>query len=510
MVGRLDDERNIRIEKAVLLRERGINPYPRRYDITSFIGPYCDTFGPRLTEASATLEDRVQLAGRLMAKRQHGKLSFGQLEDQSGSVQIVVANETVGYENYRLFCELIDRGDIVGVKGTPMRTKSGQLSVRVQTVDLLTKTIRPLPTKWFGVKDEVAVYHDRSLFLTMNPEAREILIRRSRGIRTMRDHFDRLGFMEVEIPTLQPIYGGATARPFKTHVHALDADLYLSISPELYLKRIVAGGFFNGVYTICKNFRNEGIDRTHNPEFTMMEVYRAFWDYEDMMRLTENVFAEIFEQVRGTTKVKYPALIEGKLTELELDFTPPWRRATMLDLVYEHTGIDANSMDKESLVAAMRERYKHGELGADGEFYSENTWGGLVQSLFGTFVESNLIQPTIVINHPVESTPLCKGHPGDRRLIERFEPFAAGMELGNAYSEENDPVRQRELLEEQAARGRAGDPEAHRMDKEFLSAIDLGIPPTGGLGIGIDRMAMLLTGARSIRDVVYFSLSRKK
>ncbi|GEM_PF-40639 len=501
-------ERETRILKAQQLRKKGINPYPYRYDITSFIGPYREIYGPRLSGPSTSLEDRIRLAGRLMAKRRYGKLSFGELVDQSGSVQMVVERATVGDENYQLFSSAIDLGDIVGVDGVPMRTKTGELSVKAREVQLLTKAISPFPDKWEGVRDEAIIYRNRSLYLMMNPEAREIFIRRSQAVKIMREHFDRLGFMEVEIPTLQPVYGGASARPFKTHVNALDADFYLSISPELYLKRLVAGNFFNGVYTICKNFRNEGIDRSHNPEFTMMEVYRAFWDYTDMMRLTENVWAEIFERVRGTTKVGYRALIDKKPTDVELDFTPPWRRATMLDLVQEHTGIDAGRLDKEGLVAAMKEKYHDGELGADGDFYREHSWGELVQELFGTFVESRLIQPTIVIDHPLESTPLCKGHRGDSRLIERFEPFVAGIEVANAYSELNDPVRQRELLEEQAAKGRAGDPEAHHMDEEFLAAIELGIPPTGGLGIGIDRLMMFLAGAETIRDVIAFPLVR--
>ncbi|MBI4150343.1 lysine--tRNA ligase [Candidatus Woesearchaeota archaeon] len=502
-------EIDVRAQKIETLRARGINPFPYNYQISHSLGDFRQEFNDRIKEPG-TLEDRVSIAGRLMLKRAQGKISFGQLEDHSGRMQIMVENGTVGEDNYALFCEWIDRGDIVGVTGVPMRTKRGELSVKVEEVTLLTKAIRPLPEKWHGISDPELQYRDRSTYLATNPEARQLLVQRSQAITVMREHFNQLGFLEVEIPLLQPIYGGASARPFTSHVNALDMRVYLSISPELYLKRIVAGNFFQGVYTICKNFRNEGIDHTHNPEFTMMEVYKAFWDYNDMMRLTENVWAEIFDRVRGTTKVKYGTEGEGPGI-VELDFTPPWRRARMLDLVHEYTGIDATQMDAKELHAKVREAYemrKIDDRSHDGKLFKQSSWGEIVGELFSLYVEEHLIQPTIVIDHPLESTPLCKWHRSDSRLIERFEPFVYGVEIANAYSELNDPIVQRRLLEEQAAKGRAGDEEAHQMDEDFVRAIELGVPPMGGLGIGIDRLVMFLTGATSIRDVIFFPLLR--
>jgi len=342
----------------------------------------------------------------------------------------------------------------------------------------------------------------------MDPSARDVMVKRSSAISLMREILERHGYMEVEIPTLQPVYGGASARPFTTRLNALGGmDLYLSISPELYLKRMLVGGFNKGVYTICKNFRNEGIDRTHNPEFTMMECYKAFVDYEWLMRLTENMWEEIFTEVNDSAQVRY-AMPKSELGEQVLDFKAPWERRTMCSLVYEHTGLDVANMEEAELRERVQRVYNDGKPYIQSDDYGSLVWGNMVQVLFEAYAEHHLVQPTFVIDHPRESTPLCKGKRGDQRLIERFEPFVYGVEVANAYSELNDPVLQRQLLMEQARMGLMGDEEAHQMDEYFCRAIEYGMPPAGGLGIGVDRLVMFLTGSTTIRDVIAFPFMR--
>ncbi len=483
-----------RIIKLDDLRKSGINPYPHIYrpthlarDVTS---PYSGL------QAGEETENHAKVAGRVMAYRPMGKVSFINIEDISGRVQLFFREATIGKARYCLLKKL-DLGDIVGAEGNIFKTKTGEVTVNVSDYELLTKAIRPLPEKYHGLKDMEARYRQRYLDLIMNPDSREVFIKRSKAIKAMREFLDANGFLEVETPLLQPIYGGASARPFRTHLNAQDRELFLSISPELYLKRLIVGGM-QGVYTICKNFRNENIDRTHNPEFTMMECYKAFADYNDMMDITERMYAHIFNTVLGTTKVKYGDE-ESEHGVVELDFTPPWRRAKMVDLIKEKTGIDTETLDAEKIREEARKKNLLTE-----EYYNTWTKGELTLALFGGYCESSLIQPTFVLDHPLESTPLCKPHRETPWLIERFEPFVYGVEIGNAYSELNDPLLQRKLLEDQLKSRAEKNEDVYPLDEDFCTSIDHGMPPTGGLGLGVDRLTMFLTGSRSIRDVILF------
>jgi len=507
-----DDEFAHRVRVATALREAGIDPYPRRYDVLDVIDDVCSKFAP--LQAGTRSESDVRIAGRVMAVRRIGEQSFADLVDHSGQIQLSVRSEVVGAESYERFDTVVARGDILGAHGVPIRTRRGELTVQVMDWELLTKALRPLPAKQFvtsdghrrgGIADTELKYRQPELRMIMEPEFRLTLRKRSAAIRSMRAFLEDAGYNEVEVPTLQPIYGGATARPFITNLNALSGvPLYLSISPELYLKRLVVGGQFDGVFTICKNFRNEGIDRTHNPEFTMMECYRAWWDYEDLMRFTERMWQHIFEAVNGSPVVEYE-MPGHPLGKQQLNFAAPWRRARMTDLILDRLGFDVLSMDADELRAIVVRMESDGPR-LDAVDAAKHTWGTLVQWLFETFVEGDIIQPTFVIDHPRESTPLCKGHRNDPRLIERFEPFVYGIEIGNAYTELNDPVLQRNLLTEQANAGAAD--ETQQLDEYFCRAIEYGMPPTAGLGIGIDRLVMFLTGASTIRDVIAFPFMR--
>lgn len=491
--------------KLAKLRELGINPYPysfTRNSTTANVRKNYDYLG-----SGSGTDTHLSLAGRIMRVRRQGGLYFADLYDQGGKIQLLFEKGALG-DKYDLL-DLVDLGDYLGIEGAPYKTRRGELSVRVQEFQILTKTLQPPPAKWEGLKDPELIYRLRSDYLATTPSAREIFTKRAVAIQAVRSLLGKEGFLEVETPLLQPIYGGASARPFKTFVNDLDREFYLSISPELYLKRLIAGGF-EKVYTICKNFRNEGIDRTHNPEFTMMECYASYEDYNYMMNLTEQLYEAVLEAVNGSTKIDY-GNDESPLGRVKLDFTKPWKRSKYLDLIQEYAGVNAGEMSEKEL----QEYVARGDL--EPEFYqkvlpkekaSEWTWGELCEGLFSHYVERQLVQPIFVMDFPAESTPLCKTHRGDSRLIERFEPYVYGFEIGNAYSELNDPILQRRLFEEQARKAERGDEEAHRMDEDFLRAIELGIPPTGGLGLGIDRMVMLATGAMSIRDVIAFPLMR--
>lgn len=499
------------------MREEGINPYPYRFSLTHTTTDFRQAYDARVNPGAA-LDERVMVAGRVMTIRRLGRQTFMDMHDQGGRVQISVRSDKIGEDNYRRMKEYVDRGDIVGIEGTVMKTKTGELTVDAGTVTLLTKSLRPLPTPEYttaegerkgGLVDPELMYRQPALRLIMHPEARDVLLNRAKAISSMREILERHGYTEVEIPTLQPVYGGAAARPFVTQINAFSGmELYLSISPELYLKQLVVGGLFNGVYTICKNFRNEGVDRTHNPEFTMMECYKAFWDYDDLMQLTENMWAEIFDRVNGSTRVRY-AMPHHPLGEQVLDFKPPWRRERFTDLVTEVTGLDVGAMGAEELRARVRQPYRGGKPYLQLDDHDTKSWGDMAQLLFEAYVEDKIIQPTHVIDHPRESTPLCKGHRAVPRLIERFEPFVYGVEVGNAYSELNDPILQRKLLEDQVAQFRSGDQTVpNRVDEPFCRAIEYGMPPTAGLGIGIDRLVMFLTGSDSIREVLAFPFMR--
>ncbi len=411
------------------------------------------------------------------------------MQDGTGTIQIVLQEGETPENEKIFFKKYIDAGDFIGVEGIVFRTQRGELSLLVKKISILSKSLLPLPEKWHGLQDKEERYRKRYLDLVMNPEVKEVFKKREQIIDSIRELLKSKGFSEVDTPYLQTVYGGASAKPFKTHLNALDVDLFLSISPELHLKRLIVGGY-DKVFTIARNFRNEGIDRWHNPEFTMMEIYEAYADYNDMMELFEEIYEYSAKKVNGSTKVIF--------RDKEIDFKRPWKRMTMSEAIKKFAGIDVEkSTDKELLSFAKKNKV----------VIKGDSWGWYVQSLFEHFCESKIDQPTFIIDHPLETTPLCKIHRNDKlcRLIERFEPFCAGAELGNAYSELNNPILQKELLEEQQKSLSEGkNEEAHPYDDDFVSALEVGMPPTGGIGLGIDRMVMLLTGQDSIRDVLLF------
>jgi lysyl-tRNA synthetase class 2 len=481
-MGRKEQITKERLRKIKELRAEGINPYPHKFDKKQTIGECL----------KKKIGGKVKTAGRLVTKRDIGRIAFCNLMDHSGKIQIVLQEGQTPESKRKLFKKYIDTGDFVGVKGEIIKTKTGEHSILVKDIELLSKSIVPLPEKWAGLKDEEDKYRKRYLDFLMNLESKEVFIKREKIIDSIREFMKKRDFIEVETPYLQTIYGGAEARPFKTHLHALDMNLYLAISPELYLKRLIIGGF-DKVFTIARNFRNEGIDRWHNPEFTMMEFYEAYADYNDMMDLFEEIYEYVCKKVNGTTKVK----IHGK----EIDFKRPWKRMTMSGAIKKYAKIDVKNMSE----AELKKFINKNKVETKG-----HSWGAMVGAVFEHFCEDKLIQPTFIIDHPQESTPLCKIHRNDKdcKLIERFEPFCLGAELGNAYSELNDPVRQRKLLEDQQKKLSGGDVEANPYDADFVNALEYGMPPTGGVGIGIDRMVILLTGQKSIKDVIAFPFMR--
>lgn len=473
-----------RIRKLNELRENGIDPYPysfARTHLTSFILSNYKNLKPE-----EMTKDKISIAGRVMQMRDMGKAAFAHLMDQDGRIQLYFRQDNVGKEKYKLLKKL-DLGDFIGVHGTVFATRTGEISVYVDDFEILCKSIRPLPEKYHGLKDTELRYRMRYVDLIMNPDVRQTFIRRSRIVSAVREFMDSKGFLEVETPLLQSIYGGANARPFKTHHNALDIPLYMKISPELYLKRLVVGGF-EKVYDLNKNFRNEGVDTTHNPEFTMMEFYQAYIDFNGVMELTEQLYEFVAKKVFGTTKFKYG--------EHEIDVKVPWKRLSMTDALKEMAGLDPTKMTDDELEEQMR--------GYNIEYEADFSRGLAIEMLFEYLCEARLIQPTFIIHHPKESTPLCKGLRGNPELLERVEPYICGMEIGNGYSELNDPILQRKLLEEQAEQLRAGASEAHPMDEDFVKAIEYGLPPTGGMGVAIDRMVMVMTNSECIRDVILF------
>ena len=473
---------NIRIEKLDKLKNENINPFEiTRFKRTNYTNEIKDNFD--------NYEDKtVTVAGRLMAKRGHGKASFADLSDRYGKIQIYVRLDEVGEEPYKLF-KTVDIGDILGVTGTVFKTHMGEVSIRVTKFTLLTKSIRPLPEKWHGLTDVELRYRERYTDLIMNPDVKRTFEMRSNIIRQMRKFLDDKGFIEVETPILETIPGGANARPFVTHHNTLDIDMYLRIATELRLKRLIVGGFEN-VYEIGKQFRNEGIDVRHNPEFTTIELYQAYANYEDMMDLTEDMIKYIAQNVLGTLKIN--------CQDREIDLGQSWQRISMIDAVKKYAGVDFNEIDTDEEALRAAEEHKL-ELES-----GKKTRGHIINEFFEKYVEHELTEPTFIINYPVEVSPLAKRMSDDPRLTYRFEIFINSMELGNAFSELNDPLDQRKRFEEQAKAREAGDDEAHMMDEDFLTALEIGMPPTGGLGIGIDRLVMVLTGADSIRDVILF------
>jgi lysyl-tRNA synthetase class 2 len=479
----------IRLQKLERIREQGVDPYPPRARQTHMAAEAIELFeAAEITDSRNELPDEMKLAGRLMSLRIMGRASFAHIQDGSGQIQIFLKRDLLGEEAYQFFREFLDLGDFVGVTGRLFRTKTGEITLEVHAYQLLAKSLHPLPEKWHGLKDTEIRYRQRYLDLLTNAEARQIFRLRSRMVSAMRQYLDEQEFLEVETPALQPLYGGAAARPFTTHYHALERDYYLRISDELYLKRLIVGGL-DKVYEICKDFRNEGISTKHSPEFTMMECYWAYADYDNMMQLTEDMTAFIARQVLGTEEINY----QGHPIVL----TPPWNRITLRDAIKAATGIDIEShATLDELQAAIAD---HG-LTVD----PQPTWAKLVDELFSKYVEPDLIQPTFIVDFPVELSPLAKRKPDAPHLVERFEFFAGGREFGNGYTELSDPIDQRARFEAMHQASVAGDEEAHPLDEDYLTAMMYGMPPTGGLGIGVDRLVMLLTNQTSIREVILF------
>lgn len=473
-----------RVRKLNELKEKDINPFPYAYTVSKHALDIKEEH--KDLEAESHTQAVETVAGRIKLLRRMGKASFLTIEDVSGTIQLFFRADDVGKEEYKLLKKL-DIGDFIGAKGNVFTTKTGEITIYVEEFSILAKSIRPLPEKYHGLKDTELTYRKRHLDLITNKESMKVFQKRSQILREIRNFLQDRGFLEVETPILHPIYGGAAARPFVTHHNEHDMKLYLRISPELYLKRLIVGGF-EKVFDINKNFRNEGIDTTHNPEFTMLELYQSYVGYTTMMELTESLYEYVAKNVFGTTKFVF----KGE----EVDFAKPWRRVTMLEAIQEHAGIDASSKSVQELQDFAEKHLVECE--------GEKTWGNLVIAIFEHLCKDKFVNPTFVIDHPKESSPLCKQHREDERLIERFEPFAMGMELANAYSELNDPLKQRELLEDQQRQLSEGNEEANPVDEDFLEAIENGMPPTGGLGIGVDRMVMLMTGQESIRDVILF------
>lgn len=472
----------IRIDKLKKLQSEGKDPFKNEsFDFTHY--------STDITEKFAELEGKeVALAGRIVLFREHGKASFATIQDYKGRAQIYVRQDKIGEEEYKDFSDF-DMGDIIGVHGTVFKTQKGEISVRADKVVLLTKSLHPLPDKHAGLKDQDMRYRQRYVDLIVNPEVKEAFLIRNKAIKAMRDYLDERGFVEMDTPILNTIAGGANARPFVTHHNTLDIDMYLRIANELYLKRLIVGGF-EKVYEIGRMFRNEGMSIKHNPEYTAMELYWAYVDYKSIMEITENIISHMAIAATGSPVVNY----QGK----EIDFTPPWRRVSMIDAVKQYTGVDFNEINTDEEAIAIAKE-KGIELTP-----ATMTRGHIISLMFEEFCEEHLEQPTFVTHHPVEISPLSKRNPDDPRLTNRFEAFANTWELANAFSELNDPIDQRGRFEAQMLQKELGDDEAHEMDEDFLRAIEVGLPPTGGLGIGIDRVIMLLTNSSTIRDVIPF------
>ena len=479
-----NEQERLRREKLVQLQQEGKDPF--------------DVYKVNRTHSSQQVKDNfedlegkeVTVAGRIMSKRGQGKVVFSDIHDRDGKIQLFIKIDEVGEEALKQY-KTNDLGDWVTCTGEVFKTKTGEISVKAKTLELICKSLKPLPEKWHGLKDPDLRYRQREVDIITNPEVKTTFMKRSQIIKGIREFLDNRGFLEVETPMLATIAGGASARPFITHHNTLDLDMFLRIAPELYLKRCIVAGF-ERVYELGRTFRNEGMSVRHNPEFTMIELYQAFADYNDMMELTENMVAEVCKKVNGTTKVTYQGT--------EIDFMPPWRRITMVDAVKEYAGVDFKEIKSNEEAQAIAKE-KHLEFPKP---LNTVTKGEVLNALYEEFCEEHMIQPTFIIDYPVEISPLTKKKRGDEMFTERFEGFVFGRELCNAYSELNDPIVQRERFAQQEKERELGDDEAYMIDEEFMSALETGMPPTGGLGIGIDRLIMFLTDSASIRDVILF------
>jgi lysyl-tRNA synthetase class 2 len=497
----IKNENPLRAEKRKKLgelRKAGINPFPYAYERRNAISEILVKFKDKLKAGEKILDSNYRISGRLMTLRSMGKAAFFNVMDQSGSVQVYVKLEELSELQRKAF-DLIDLGDIVGVEGYAFCTQKGELSVHCKQFEILTKTLEPLPEKFHGIQDIEIKYRHRHLDLISDEDSRKVFETRVKIIKSIRRFLDDRGFMEVETPVLQPIYGGAAAFPFSTHHRALDMKLFMKISPELYLKRLIVGGF-EKVYEIGKNFRNEGIDRSHNPEFTMLEWYEAYTDYNYQMTQFEELISGLAKEITGSYHVTYQDKV--------VDFSPPWRRLTVYDGIREYAKVDPEKVSDSELLAELKKQGVQLEFDkATGKPHASR--GEQLMKLFEATAEQHLWNPTFVMDHPVETSPLTKIHRSKKGLVERFEPFAACMEIGNSYSELNDPEEQYARFKEQEAK-RVVDEEAQPMDEDFLHAIDTGMPPTGGVGIGIERIVMILTNRPSIRDIILFPTMKFK
>ncbi|TAK22149.1 MAG: lysine--tRNA ligase [Chloroflexota bacterium] len=486
----LDEHRRVRLAKLEELERRGIDPYPIRVERTHSAEEALAAFHEGAAEQAT-----VCVAGRIITQlKRFGKLIFCHLTDRSGRIQAAFRFDVLGREQFEIL-DLIETGDFLSVRGPLFKTKTGEITIEARAFAILSKALRPLPEKWHGLTDVEKRYRQRYLDLIANPRARDTFIARSRVVAAIRRYLDTRCFLEVETPILQPVYGGAAARPFETYHNAAERRLFLRIATELYLKRLIVGGL-DRVYEIGRNFRNEGLSTKHNPEFTVLESYQAYADYRDVMVMTEEMVAAVAHDVLGTTRVTY----KGS----EIEFQPPWRRITLADAVFEHTGVDIAGHPTVELLAGAARR-------AGLPVAPEWNRGKLVDELVSTFVEPRLIQPTFLVDYPIEfpGSILAKRVPGRDDLVERFEGYVGGFEICNAFTELNDPRDQRARFEEQAEMGRGGDDEAHPMDEDYITALEHGMPPTGGLGVGIDRLTMLLTDQHSIREVILFPQLRE-
>ena len=471
----------VRREKLAELQANGQNPFEiTKYDVTNHSAEIKDNFEKLESQT-------VRIAGRMMSKRVMGKASFCNVQDLQGGIQCYVARDSVGEEEYKAFKKL-DIGDIIGIEGVVFKTKTGEISIHAEKLVLLSKSLQILPEKYHGLTNTDTRYRQRYVDLIMNPEVKDTFVKRSRIISTIRRYLDGQGFMEVETPMLVANAGGAAARPFETHFNALNEDLKLRISLELYLKRLIVGGL-ERVYEIGRVFRNEGLDTRHNPEFTLMELYQAYTDYHGMMDLTENLYRFVAQEVLGTTHIVYKGI--------EMDLGKPFERLTMVDAVKKYANVDWNEVETLEQARAIAKEHNIA-------YEERHKKGDILNLFFEEYVEEHLLQPTFIMDHPIEISPLTKKKPENPEYVERFEFFMNGWEMANAYSELNDPIDQRERFKEQDALADAGDEEANHTDEDFLNALEIGMPPTGGIGFGIDRMCMLLTGAEAIRDVLLF------
>lgn len=489
----LSEHMRVRLEKLESYIEKGVDPFGDKFTRTHLAEELRANYDQYSKEELEEKKIETTIAGRIMTKRGKGKAGFSHIQDLSGQIQLYVRKDTVGEEVYEIF-KTADLGDIVGVTGTVFKTNVGELSVKAEQFILLTKALRPLPEKFHGLKDVEQRYRQRYLDLITNIDSKQTFIIRSKIIQSMRRYLDDRGFLEVETPMMHGIAGGASARPFETHHNALDIPLYMRIAIELHLKRLIVGGM-EKVYEIGRVFRNEGVSTRHNPEFTMIELYEAYADYHDIMELVENMVAHIAKEVLGSTTISYG--------EDKINLQPKWTRLHMVDAIKEYTGVDFWQQMSDGEAKALAK--EHGI-----EIEDNMTYGHIVNEFFEQRVEEKLIQPTFVYGHPVAISPLAKKNKDDDRFTDRFELFIVGREHANAFSELNDPIDQRERFEAQVKEKEQGNDEAHEMDEDFLEALEYGMPPTGGLGIGIDRLVMLLTNSPSIRDVLLFPQMRNK